>query len=93
MLLEDSTSHQNRAMYVPFPSGAISAENDDCVFGLNMFCQYINLWMYVIPAADLHRWRPSHLRVRVEREQVVHVQTDVLVLVLKGAQSEVIRAI
>ena len=24
---------------------------------LNMFCQYIYLWMYGIPAADLYRWR------------------------------------
>ena len=24
---------------------------------LNMVCQYIHLWMYVIPAADLYRWR------------------------------------
>ena len=23
---------------------------------LNMFCQYIYLWMYVLPAAHLHRW-------------------------------------
>ena len=22
---------------------------------LNRFCQYINMWLYVIPAADLHR--------------------------------------
>ena len=22
-----------------------------------MFCQYIDLWMYVIPAADLYHWR------------------------------------
>ena len=26
-----------------------------------MFCQYIYLWMYVIPAADLHRPHRSRL--------------------------------
>ena len=34
------------------------------VLALNMFCQYIKLWMYVVPAADLYLWRPptSHDR-------------------------------
>ena len=34
---------------------------------LNMLCQYIQLWMYVIPAADLHRWRHRGVQ-RVELE-------------------------
>ena len=27
------------------------------LLALNMFCQYIYLWMYVTPAADLYDWR------------------------------------
>ena len=31
------------------------AEVSPAAAGLNMFCQHIHLWMYVVPAADLRR--------------------------------------
>ena len=34
---------------------------------LNMFCQYIQLWMYVTPAADLYRWRPPSRTVQTSQ--------------------------
>ena len=34
---------------------------------LNIFCQYIYLWMYVIPAADLHNAVLQHHTIFVER--------------------------
>ena len=37
-------------------SGEVFIRSTD--LALNMFCQYIYLWMYVIPAADSYRWRP-----------------------------------
>ena len=43
------------------------------VLALNMVCQCIHLWMYVIPAADLHRWR--HL-LEPDRRHVVRVALE-----------------
>ena len=40
---------------------ALVHPDEDRDLALNMFCQYMYMWMYVIPAADLHRYRPSHL--------------------------------
>ena len=42
-----------------FPSATPSREVEPIIscLSLNMFCQCIYMWMYVIPAADLYLWK------------------------------------
>ena len=39
-----------------------------------MFCQYIYLWMYVVPAAYLYRWSADLVRLHREPDQPLLVQ-------------------
>ena len=56
------------------PGGRIVGQrrhHDEYDLALNMICQYIYLWMYATPAADLHRWIP-HPDDEPLEELVVH---------------------
>ena len=85
-------SHQELVL-CPLVAGEQGRQPDRLpALALNMFCQYINLWMYVIPATDLYLvdvvgdddLRADHVnaadlcKIQISRRYYTHPQVHLL---------------